>query len=895
VAVTGITLAAGSLAVSAGDIVQLEATLLPEGATNRGVQWSSDNDAAAEVGSDGKVTAVSEGSAVITATTADGGFTATCTVTVTDSVAVTGITFNISTLTLTTGGQGKISCSISPANATNKNVVWQTGNSQVATVDAAGTVTGIAVGSTTITAVTVNGGLSALCTVTVSNDNVAATTVEMNKYGTALLVGATEQLSALVLPVQAVDKSVVWSSNDTEIVTVSDTGLLTGVSAGSTQVKAKLKNGSYYASCSVTVTNTAKPVTGISLAPELLLTPGNTELLEATLTPPDTTNRNINWVSADTGIATVDAGGYVTGVSVGTTEITAETADGGFTAKCTVTVMAVLPTYTVTYHGTDADGGTPPPPQTKLHGVDLGIAGNPGNLYRTGYTLKYWMTLSDENGSYWGYNPGVGTYRNNADLDLYPAWEIITYPVIYNSNGATGGPLLTTQYKKYDVDLTLYTVSGSLKKTGFTFVGWNTASNGSGTDYADGGTYSENKALQLYAKWTPATYMITYDGNGATGGLVPEPATKQYNVGCTVSGPGTLVKSGYVFSGWNTAANGTGAPVAAGSVYTYNADITLYAQWTEQYTITYFGNGSTGGSTPPVQYKLKGTPVTLAANSGLLVRSGYVFVGWNTEANGTGTDYAEGATVTAEGSLQLCAKWAASSYTVTYHANGATSGTIPAAQTKTYGVGLTLALNSGTLSKMYMTFGGWNTAADGTGTTYAPGAVYTANQSVTLYAKWMYPVTYMANGATGGTVPAVQHKLSGIPLTLEGNSGNLVLAGKSFAGWNTNAAGTGTAYAAGATYTVNTPLYLYAQWVVKTYTITYSADEADSGTVPGSQVKTHGVNITLQSKGDLYRKDYVFGGWVGRIGSYSIKFGSGGLYTYDSDVALSALWYPVEE
>jgi len=165
-------------------------------------------------------------------------------------------------------------------------------------------------------------------------------------------------------------------------------------------------------------------------------------------------------------------------------------------------------------------------------------------------------------------------------------------------------------------------------------------------------------------------------------------------------------------------------------------------------------------------------------------------------------------------------RYSVASYTVTYNANGATSGTAPESQTKIDGTSLTLASNSGNLARPGYRFVGRNTAADGSGTSYVAGASYTNNASVTLYTKWYawptYTITYNPNGATSGTAPASQTKTNGISLTLASNSGNLARTGYTFAGWNTAAAGSGTSYAAGANYTANVSVTLYAKWAVAT-------------------------------------------------------------------------------
>ena len=164
-----------------------------------------------------------------------------------------------------------------------------------------------------------------------------------------------------------------------------------------------------------------------------------------------------------------------------------------------------------------------------------------------------------------------------------------------------------------------------------------------------------------------------------------------------------------------------------------------------------------------------------------------------------------------------CAVTVLATYAVTYNANSATGGTAPASQTKTQGTNLTLAANSGSLVRTGYTFAGWNTAANGNGTSYAVGASYTTDAALALFTKWTalptYSVTYNSNSATGGTAPATQTKTQGTNLTLATNSGTLVRSGCTFAGWNTQADGKGINYAVGASYTTDAALVLYAKWL----------------------------------------------------------------------------------
>jgi len=151
---------------------------------------------------------------------------------------------------------------------------------------------------------------------------------------------------------------------------------------------------------------------------------------------------------------------------------------------------------------------------------------------------------------------------------------------------------------------------------------------------------------------------LTYNGNGNTGGAAPAQQIHADGASVIVVGAGSLVKSGYAFTGWNTAEDGSGTSHIAGTTFAIGANTTLYAQWVAVRTLTYDGNGSTGGTVPAAQPHNDGATVT-AAGRGTLARTGYTFNGWNTVANGIGgTAYAAGATFTISANTTLYAQWA---------------------------------------------------------------------------------------------------------------------------------------------------------------------------------------------------------------------------------------------
>ena len=268
VAVTGVTLDKTSLSIEAGQTAQLTATVQPGNADNQAVTWSSSDNNVVSVDATGKVTANAKGSATITVTTADGGKTATCTVTITEPaapVAVTGVTLNKNNTTIYTGRTETLTATIQPADATNKAVTWTSDNTGVATINN-GVVTGVSVGSATITAKTADGGFTATCTVTVEEAPIVHPTgVSISKTSINLQIGGSEILTATVTPADANNKNVTWSTSDATVAAVDKNGKVTGIKAGNATITATTEDGGKTATCSVTVTaGPPVPSTGLT-------------------------------------------------------------------------------------------------------------------------------------------------------------------------------------------------------------------------------------------------------------------------------------------------------------------------------------------------------------------------------------------------------------------------------------------------------------------------------------------------------------------------------------------------------------------------------------------------------------------------------------------------------
>ena len=340
------------------------------------------------------------------------------------------------------------------------------------------------------------------------------------------------------------------------------------------------------------------------------------------------------------------------------------------------------------------------------------------------------------------------------------------------------------------------------------------------TDYSNSGTtYTFTNVANdttynsvTYGNPNPTNYVVTFDGNGATSGSASAASVTQGSSGAsvTLATQGTLARTGYTFAGWNTAANpvSNAGNISAGSTYTPDGDTTLYAQWNS--TVTYDANGATSGTAPTsTTAYATGAVNTLALNSGSLAKTGYTFGGWNTLANGNGSSYVAGSTsFPSPGNTTLYAQW---NSVVSYRSNGSTSGTIPN-DSALRGASGNLATNVYSLAKTNFTLGGWNTNESGTGTSYALGETITPSGNMTLYAQWVSLITYDGNSPTTGAAPA-STTITAAGGNIATNSGSLTKTSKVFAGWNTNAAGTGTWYSAGAAYSNIGNLTLYARWV----------------------------------------------------------------------------------
>lgn len=240
IAVTGISLSEDDLFLEKGQSYTLKATVVPDNATNKTVQWTISNASVATVDQNGTVNAISSGKATITASAGDKS--ATCAVSVV--IPVTSITLNKTSITLEKGSYEVLTATVSPQDATNKEVKWTSSDASVAYVEN-GVVTARKAGDATITASVAD--FSATCTVSVI---VPVTSITLSSLELTMKVGETTLLEATVLPEDATDKTLVWDSSDTNIATV-DGGRITAVGFGTVFISAQA--GNEVETCVVTV------------------------------------------------------------------------------------------------------------------------------------------------------------------------------------------------------------------------------------------------------------------------------------------------------------------------------------------------------------------------------------------------------------------------------------------------------------------------------------------------------------------------------------------------------------------------------------------------------------------------------------------------------------------
>ena len=344
--------------MKAGESDYPTVTVLPTTATNKTVTWSSNNTNVATVTSAGVVYARSAGQALITATANDGSgkfayYVLTVTPAYDDDTRVTKVTITNKNSSMKIGTTYNLAWSVEPSTATDKQLTFSSSNTAVATITDKGVITAVGAGTTTIVAAA-NDNLAIVDSYELTVDALVPVT-QINVTGKASMeVGESETFVATVLPEDASNKNVTWSSSNTNVATVDQTGKVTVVGSGTVVITAtSAADTNVYGSFVVGVENV--PITWITLTGKTGMVYSETAYIGYTITPSNASNKQLLWTSSNTSIATVDQNGKVTASkkTAGTTIITAAAQDGsGIKATLTLSVSkSVINVQSVTVTG----------------------------------------------------------------------------------------------------------------------------------------------------------------------------------------------------------------------------------------------------------------------------------------------------------------------------------------------------------------------------------------------------------------------------------------------------------------------------------------------------------------------------------------------------------------
>lgn len=263
--VTGVSIDNPVNAMVIGASVKLEATVLPEDALHKDVAWTSDDESILTVDEHGIVRALAEGTATITVTTDDGGFTDTCEIIVTeDVIAVTRVELDREAIEIYDNTNDKLIATVYPIDATNQKVTWSSDDDTIATVDQEGNVEGVSEGEAVITVTTEDGEHTAICEVTVLSSAIPVEDITVNPVSMGLKINQSQTISFEIFPGDATNQDVTWSSDTPSVADVGENGLVTAASIGTAIITVATDDGGFTATCEVKVTEIEVIVAGMA-------------------------------------------------------------------------------------------------------------------------------------------------------------------------------------------------------------------------------------------------------------------------------------------------------------------------------------------------------------------------------------------------------------------------------------------------------------------------------------------------------------------------------------------------------------------------------------------------------------------------------------------------------
>lgn len=524
--------------------------------------------------------------------------------------------------------------------------------------------------------------------------------------------------------------------------------------------------------------------------------------------------------------------------------------------------------YTVKY---DAGGGNGTMSDQKFT-FDVPQNLSPNTFTRDGYTFTDWKR-ADTGDSYTdGQQVSNLTSTPNGVVTLVAQWTPNQAAINYNANPPTGrtpGGQGTANWTGHTGDTPTISQNG-WTVDGYTFTGWNTQAGGKGQAYAPGTKWAANGTLTLYAQWTAGEASLSYNGNGATGGKT-DPQTGKTDEKINVRDNG-FTRDGYTFVTWNTQADCKGNAVKPNSEWTLRGSSTLYACWAgNAQTLTYHGNGATGGNTAAQSGK---TGDELTTNANGFTRDGYTFVRWDTAEDGSGTAYGEGKNGVSQYVMKpagndLYAIWKANPATIQYRNDWPnTTGSTP---DTTGNTGDTVTISQNSFDRPGYTFTGWSTSKRGD-PSLQPGDKHTLEpRTTTVWAQWKADPAHLVYNSNIGTVGSETKTVDGVvDQTVKTITNPFDRPGYTFSGWNTQADGKGKAYATGADYVLtandkSTPKntsVLYAQWKINGASLKFNPN----GGIGHVDDVTGDAFSTVTIPGDakepkITRPGYRFVGW----------------------------------
>lgn len=548
-------------------------------------------------------------------------------------------------------------------------------------------------------------------------------------------------------------------------------------------------------------------------------------------------------------------------------------------AKTVYALWAINPTLTynvnapATTKAPDAPASMTVPYNTAADDKSGWTVGDTGKI--TGYSFDGWYTSPTGGDKYdWS------TKLTN-DVTMYAHWTANGYTVKYDAGGGKG----TMGDQKFTFDVPQNLSPNAFTRDGYTFTGWKRAD--TGDSYTDGQQVSNlttqpNGIVTMVAQWTPNPASINYDPNppaGKTTGGQGTPNWDGHTGDTPTIGQNGWTIDGYTFAGWATSPDGSGARYAPGARWTANGTLTLYAQWTPgQASLTYDGNGATGGKTDPQTGK---TDEKINVRDNGFTRDGYTFVRWDTQADCKGKAVDPGDEWTLQGSGTLYACWAGTAQTLAYHGNGATGGNTAVQSGKT---GDELTINANGFTRDGYTFVRWDTAKDGSGTAYGEGkngvSQYTMKPAGNdLYAIWKAnPASIVYRNGYPNTTGSTPDTTGSTGDTVTVSQNGFDRPGYTFTGWSTSKRGD-PSLNPGDKHTLEPgTTTVWAQWKANPAHLVYNSN---IGSI-GSETKTVDgvVDQTVKTIDNPFdRPGYTFSGWNTQADGKGKAYDPGADYT----------------